>query len=122
MRSRSRSQKRLDLGFLRTQQAYGRQGILWVVHVDPAGEHDPSRRCKHVNFVSHSLIVDHAGAPAEREYLFAAYSIFTVRSVEWDVEIDVATNLIGHRIELDVVMAKSTNKWMTIGSSKDSTP
>eukprot|EP01045_Picozoa_sp_COSAG04_P008877 COSAG04_NODE_501_length_13363_cov_9.158137_5_plen_759_part_00 len=89
------------LRFVRQGEAWCGQGILWVVRVDPTGEHDPSKRCKHVNFVSHSLIVDHAGAPVEREYLFAAYSIFTVRSVEWNVEIDAATNLVGHRIELD---------------------
>ena len=45
----------------RTQEAYGRQGILWVVYVDPAGKQDVARRCKHVNFVAHSLIVDAAG-------------------------------------------------------------
>ena len=90
-------QQATALRFLRTQQAYGRQGILWVVRVDPAGEHDPSKRCKHVNFVSHSLIVDHAGAPAEREYLFAAYSVFTVLEVHWS---DTPDDETPHRIVL----------------------
>ena len=75
--------------FLRTQEAYGRQAILWVVHVDPAGAADPTKQCKHVNLVQTSLV------PGEREYLFAAYSIFTVRSVTWGV------GGAPHRIELD---------------------
>ena len=75
--------------FVRRQEAYGRQGILWTVHVDPAGEADPSKRCKHVNLVQKSLV------PGEQEYLFTAYSIFTVRSVVWGA--DGAP----HRIELD---------------------
>ena len=40
--------------FLREAQAYGRQAVMWVVFVDPAGEHDADRRCKHVNYVSHT--------------------------------------------------------------------
>ena len=75
--------------FVRTQEAYGRQGILWTVHVDPAGEADRTKRCKHVNLVQHSLV------PGEQEYLFTAYSIFTVRSVEW------GEDGAPHRIELD---------------------
>ena len=66
-----------------------------MVHVDPAGEHDATKRCKHVNFVEHSLV------PGEEEYLFAAYSIFTVRKVTW------GQNGAPHLIELD---AASDNK------------
>ena len=33
-----------------------------------------------------SLVVDHAGNPVEEEYLFTAYSIFTVRSVTWGAD------------------------------------
>ena len=76
-------------------QVSGFQGILWVICTDPAGEHDVTKRCKHVNFVQHSLVA------GEEEYLFATYSIFTVRSVTWGV--DGAP----HRIELD---AASDNK------------
>ena len=71
------------------------------MRVDPAGEADDTQRCKHVNFVTHSLIVDAAGNPAEQEYLFTAYSIFTVRAVTW------AARGAPHRIELD---AASDNK------------
>jgi hypothetical protein len=50
--------------------------------VDPEGEHNPQKRftcCQHVNFVnSKGSFVD-----KELEYLFAAYSVFEVRSVDW---------------------------------------
>ena len=66
------------LGFaVRNVLDLGQPAVLWVVHVDPAGEHDPTRRCKHVNFVHDGL------AGRENEYLFTAYSVFTVRRVEW---------------------------------------
>ena len=64
-------------GFMRMAEAHGRQPVMWVVHVDPAGEHDAARRCRHVNYVSNT----HCGG--EAEFLFAPYSIFTVLSVEW---------------------------------------
>ncbi len=63
--------------------------------MDPAGEADVTKRCKHVNFVSHSLVVDELGDPVEQEYLFTAYSIFTVRAVAW------GEGGAPHRIELD---------------------
>ncbi len=55
----------------------GKPYVLWEVQVDPAGELDRGRRCKHVNYVLRSLAGD------EKEYLFAAYSVFTVRQCEW---------------------------------------
>ena len=51
--------------------AFGRPAVLWVVHVDPRGRNDPAFRCKHVNFVRHSLV------HGEHEYLFTGYSVFT---------------------------------------------
>ena len=48
----------------------GGSRILWTVHVDPAGEHDETRRCQHVNFVSHSHIKNPDGTPREAEFLF----------------------------------------------------
>ena len=44
---------------------------------------------------THSLIDLAPGASAEQEYLFTAYSIFTVRSVAW------GAGGAPHRIELD---------------------
>ena len=94
--------------FFRAAVAWGdAKPILWVVRVDPEGEHDVSKRCKHVNFVTHSLIDLAPGASAEEEYLFTAYSIFTVRKVEWDVEVDPVRHDVGHRIELDAASDNS---------------
>ena len=53
--------------------ALGQPAVLWVVHVDPRGRDDADYRCKHVNFVQHTLVA------GELEYLFTAYSVFTVR-------------------------------------------
>ena len=71
--------------------------ILWRIHVDPAGEHDPSRRCKHVNFIDRTHVL------GEQEFLFAPYSIFTVTAVAWGgagglhcVDLDAATDNVGH--------------------------
>eukprot|EP01046_Picozoa_sp_COSAG06_P086873 COSAG06_NODE_33425_length_490_cov_0.777494_1_plen_96_part_00 len=71
--------------------------MLWIVRVDPAGEDDPTKRCKHVNFVEHSLVA------GEFEYLFTAYSIFTVRRVTW------GDGAEPHRIELDAASDNSAN-------------
>ena len=69
------------MGFaVRNGLDHGKPAVLWEVHVDPAGEHDPARRCKHVNYVRNGLAGD------EKEYLFTAYSVFTVRRVEWSAD------------------------------------
>jgi hypothetical protein len=49
------------------------RGLAGYVRIDPA------RRCVHVNLVTKRV----PGLPDEREYLFAPYSAFTVRSAEW---------------------------------------
>ena len=56
---------------------------MWMIRIDPEGETDPAKRCKHVNFVSNSHIVDADGNPTEAEFLFAPYSAFTIKSVKW---------------------------------------
>jgi len=61
--------------------------VLWIVHTDPRGdptheEYDNRFRCKHVNFVRHSMIEDE-GVQLEDEYLFAPYSVFSVREAAW---------------------------------------
>jgi serine/threonine protein kinase len=98
----------------------GQSRIIWVVHVDPAGAGDEARRCKHVNFVDNSHIVDAAGQPREAEFLFAPYSVFTVRSVAWDA------NGGTHRIELDaatdntaVAAVAGSERWATPAASED---
>jgi hypothetical protein len=70
--------ERIARGFAFTNgTAMGRPAVLWVVHVDPRGRTDDEYRCKHVNFVRHTLVA------GEQEYLFTAYSVFTVRRCVW---------------------------------------
>lgn len=73
-------------------RATGPAKIKWVIHIDPAGEHDPKLRCKHVNFVANTHV------EGEAEFLFALYSVFTVRSVTW------AEAGSPHRVELDAAV------------------
>mmetsp|Transcript_82735 Transcript_82735/g.221879 ORF Transcript_82735/g.221879 Transcript_82735/m.221879 type:complete len:109 (-) Transcript_82735:349-675(-) len=66
--------------------------VLWIIEVDARGSSDPSRRCKQVNYVAHSNLGDQ-----EQEFLFAPYSVFTVRQVEWSPR---PTYVTPHRIVL----------------------
>ena len=47
--------------------------VLWLVRIHP------TRKCVHVNLVTKRV----AGLGQEQEYLFAPYSVFTVRDVQW---------------------------------------
>ena len=47
--------------------------VRWRVRLDP----DPARRCRHVNLVTEAHVDD------EIEYLFAAFSVFSVVAVHW---------------------------------------
>ena len=58
--------------------------VRWVVRVDPV------RRCVHVNLVTRRV----PGLPDEQEYLFAPYSTFTVRSVQWNAGSDAEPHVI----------------------------
>lgn len=49
------------------------QRVIWRVHIDPV------LKCEHVNLVRKVA----PGVPDEEEYLFAPYSVFTVRTVAW---------------------------------------
>ena len=69
--------------------------MLWKVHVDPEGEQNRDRLCKHVNYVAKTHV------PGEREYLFTAYSVFTIRQVTWADPLDRQTP---HLIELDAAL------------------
>ena len=64
------------------------------MYVDPAGAEEPARRCKNVNFVRHTLV------EGELEYLFAAYSVFTIRKVTWSADPTGEP----HQIELDAAL------------------
>ena len=69
--------------------------VKWVVHVDPRGETSARYRCKHVNLVTKTNV------PGEQEYLFAPYSVFTVRSVQFS---ESADDDDPHIIELDAAV------------------
>lgn len=58
--------------------------VKWLIHIHP------QHRCHHVNLVKRTNV------PGEEEYLFAAYSAFTVKSVAWNAGTDASP----HRIEL----------------------
>jgi hypothetical protein len=47
------------------------------VELDPRGETQRQFRCKHVNLVTEGHV------DSEKEYLFSAFSVFTVRSCVW---------------------------------------
>ena len=51
--------------------------VLWIVEVDPEGEHSQAKRCMHVNYVERTG----PDVPVEEEYLFAPYAPFTVKEV-----------------------------------------
>ena len=73
------------------------------MRVNPSGEKDPRKRCKHVSFVGKTLVSD------EEEYLFTAYSIFTVRKVTW------GKDGARHYIELDA--ASDNNERLDTGAA-----
>jgi hypothetical protein len=62
-------------------EAAGYPVVQWCIQLDqrsdPQGENSFQHRCKHVNL----LRVTHC--EGEKEYLFAAFSVFTVREAVW---------------------------------------
>jgi hypothetical protein len=83
--------------FMGTAQAKGFPVVQWKIEMDkrgdPAGDSDPRYTCKHVNL----LRVTHV--PGEEEFLFQAFSVFTVKEVAW-AKSDPATMAYPHRITL----------------------
>ena len=81
------------------QQPPHQEPCLWIFHFD--GSLPESRRCLHVNFIDRT---DGSVGGDELEFLFAPYSVFTVRSVHWE-ERPLVNEYIRrpHRIEVDVV-------------------
>jgi hypothetical protein len=74
--------------------ALGKPAVLWKVHVNPEGEHQPGKLCRHVNYVAKTHV------QGEQEYLFTAYSVFTIRQVTWSVNPQATP----HEIELDAAL------------------
>ncbi len=61
--------------FMTWANGRGEPCVLWIVHVDPEGEHSEEKRCVHVNYVTRTNV------EGEDEYLFAPYAPFAVREV-----------------------------------------
>jgi hypothetical protein len=73
-----------------------RELVKWKFALDPRGETDRAFRCKHVQLLQES----HVGG--EKEYLFSAFSVFTVREIEHSpTPTDPTTP---HRITLEVAL------------------
>ena len=54
---------------------------LWSIKFDRRGKFLRQYRVQHMTFVSKSLV------KGEREYLFAPYSVFRLKSVKWSVNL-----------------------------------
>ena len=71
--------------------------VLWTFHLDASLPEN--QRCVHVNYIDRTdnTVRD------EDEFLFAPYSVFTVRSVSWEAD-PIANDYVArpHRIELNV--------------------
>jgi hypothetical protein len=67
--------------FMWNAECAGHSAVQWKVQVDPTadpqGDNMPQNLCKHVNLLRVTLV------PGEEEYLFAAFSAFTVIAVQW---------------------------------------
>ena len=81
--------------------------VLWIFYFD--GSLEETQRCVHVNFIDRT----DGTVRKEDEFLFAPYSCFTVRSVDWDpAPIVDLYECRPHRIEVDVA---PDNKGMPAG-------
>ena len=79
------------------QQPPWQEPTLWTFHF--RADLPESRRCVHVNFIDRTDGTVHG----EDEFLFAPYSVFTVRSVAWHPAPVVNTYVCEpHVIEVDV--------------------
>ena len=80
--------------------------VLWKVQVNKRGKHDINYKCKHVNLIAAKTrsLVEHEQAPegrSEQEYLFAAFSPFTVTKVTWSDNPKSTPHLIELEAALD---------------------
>jgi hypothetical protein len=76
----------------------GEPAVKWEVRVDRRGETTFQYRCKQVAFLTRTDL------PDELEYLFAAYSVFTVLEVHWS---DAPGRATPHRIVLRAAIDNS---------------
>jgi serine/threonine protein kinase len=88
--------------FMFRAQAMGYPVVQWCIQLDqrsdPQGENSVNHRCKHVDLlrVTHCL--------GEEEYLFTAFSVFTVHEVVWSTN---PTTQDPHRITLKAAIDNS---------------
>jgi hypothetical protein len=54
-----------------------RQRVKWKVALDPRGADDAHFRCKHAQYLTETHV------QGEEEFLFAVFSVFTVREAQW---------------------------------------
>ena len=67
----------------------------WIFHQHPRAEDTVRYRCRHVSFLSRTNV------PGEEEYLFAPYSVFTIRHASWS---ESPTIDDPHVVELDAAI------------------
>jgi len=77
--------ERIATKFCTRDYQNGYPAVLWYFHLDE------KKGCLHVNFVEKSQV------QGEDEFLFSAYSVFTVQSVNWK---DNPTGINPHEIHL----------------------
>jgi hypothetical protein len=91
--------KNVTNNFMRRAEAAGFPVVQWCILLDkrsdPQGDNSLAHRCKHVNL----LRVTHC--PGEEEYLFAAFSVFTVREAAWSTN---PTMQDPHRITIEAAI------------------
>jgi hypothetical protein len=94
--------KNVTNNFMFRAEAAGYPVVQWCIRLDkrsdPQGENSLGHRCKHVNL----LRVTHC--VGEEEYLFSAFSVFTVREVVWSSE---PTLQDPHRITIEAAIDNS---------------
>jgi len=64
--------------FIALAEAEGLPTVRWSILLDPRGSTDVNWRCSHVNLVMKSCLGN-----KEAEFLFAPYSVFTVKEIKW---------------------------------------
>jgi hypothetical protein len=70
-----------------------RELVKWKITLDPRGANDAQFRCKHVQYLTETHV------PGEEEFLFAAFSVFTV--TDFVVSASPATP---HRITIEAAL------------------
>jgi hypothetical protein len=90
--------------FMHRAEAAGYPVVQWCIRLDtradPQGGNSLAHRCQHVNL----LRVTHC--PGEEEYLFAVFSVFTVREVAWSAN---PTMQDPHRITIEAALTTNLN-------------